>query len=374
MSILAHARDYAAIGWPVFPCKPHSKAPATRNGFKAATVDPDRIRAWWADRPDRNLAIATGERAGLVVLDVDPRHAGDAMLDRLLAEHGELPRTVRAETGGGGYHLLFRHPGGFVKSRSNALGRGIDVKADGGYIIAPPSVHPGGGVYRWTIAPTDSDVAEAPSWLLAMLTQSSSNEAPHCCISESLSICCSVYLCLSLEDAIASTLPADAGQRNRAVFNFARTLQAMPDYADSEPLALRGIVHKWHKAAAPLTSGEHPFSDTWSEFAYAWPRIEYPKGTGPMAELLKKADSELPPACATDYDATTQRLVCLCRELQRNAGDQPFFVAYRVIAELLGIDRTKAGRLMNMLCVDGVLTLVYRGHTGRSSEYHYVGD
>ena len=93
-----------------------------------------------------------------------------------------------------------------------------------------------------------------------------------------------------------------------------------------------------------------------------------------MAELLRRADAEPPPAFASDYDSKTQRLVRLCRELQLNKGKEPFVLGCRTIAELLGIDRNRAGKLMNMLCVDGVLRLVYRGHTGKSSEYLYTAE
>ncbi len=92
-----------------------------------------------------------------------------------------------------------------------------------------------------------------------------------------------------------------------------------------------------------------------------------------MAELLKKADAAETPSLAADYASTARRLVCLCRELQRNAGDKPFFVGYRIVADLLGMDRSKAGRLLNMLCVDGVLERVSKGHTGRATEYRYIG-
>src|SRR5579859_6740619 len=72
---LQAALAYACIGWPVFPCRPGQKTPATTRGFLDATTDPERITAWWTAVPGRNLAIATGA-PGPDVLDVDVRPSG----------------------------------------------------------------------------------------------------------------------------------------------------------------------------------------------------------------------------------------------------------------------------------------------------------
>lgn len=155
---------YAQRGWPVFPC--HSatasggcscladdcsspgKHPRIAKGLKVATVDPEQVEVWWGRWPRANVAIRTGAESGLVVLDVDPDHGGEASLVALVEEHGELPpgRTVR--TGSGGLHLYFRHPGRVVRNQIGRLGPGLDLRGDGGYVIAPPSRHVCGGRYR----------------------------------------------------------------------------------------------------------------------------------------------------------------------------------------------------------------------------------
>lgn len=78
------------FGFAVFPCKPRDKTPLATHGCKSATVDSVRIRAWWERHPDANVAIATGARSGVVVLDVDPRHGGDKSLRELQLKHGPL--------------------------------------------------------------------------------------------------------------------------------------------------------------------------------------------------------------------------------------------------------------------------------------------
>jgi len=140
------ALDYARRGWPVFPCRPGGKEPATRHGFKDATTDPDRIRAWWNRLPDANVAIATGW-PGPDVLDVD-RHGpdGDGFgAYRKLAASGLLRGvTAMVATPGGGLHAYFT---GTAQPSGRLPGHCLDFKAAGGYVVAPPS-QIGGRRYR----------------------------------------------------------------------------------------------------------------------------------------------------------------------------------------------------------------------------------
>ena len=99
-------------------------------------------------------------------MDIDPRHDGNESLDALIAEYGELPMTVEAETGGGGRHPIFRHPGGEIHNRTN-IRPGIDVRGDGGYIVAPPSTHISGQHYTWKFGHAPSDVDPAPLRIMA---------------------------------------------------------------------------------------------------------------------------------------------------------------------------------------------------------------
>jgi len=130
----------------------------TCHGFYAATHDPDRARAQLAAVPSGLLAVRTGAVSGLVVVDVDPRHGGRIDPDL-------MPRTALVATAGGGWHLLYRHPGtGPIRSRPLPGAVGVDVKADGGYVAAPPSTLLDGRGYRWVL---DIPPAEMPPALLA---------------------------------------------------------------------------------------------------------------------------------------------------------------------------------------------------------------
>ncbi len=170
---LAAALAYAAHGWPVVPLhgperpvEHPGKRPWLPDWTNTATTDYPTIRRWWAERPDSNVGIVTGPRSGLAVLDIDPRSGGTDSLAALEGRVGVLPGTVQNLTGGG-LHLLYAHPGCKVTSRAHSLGRGLDVKADGGQIVAPPSIHPETGrTYAWLGGVWDHGIADWPAALL----------------------------------------------------------------------------------------------------------------------------------------------------------------------------------------------------------------
>lgn len=145
-SLGAASLYYASLGWAVFPLVPKDKIPLLSkakggNGLHDATTDADTITAWWTANPNANIGLATGDKSGVVVVDVDGE-AGETAL----AIYGDLPDTVESLTGKG-RHLLFS--GANIRNSAGKLGPQLDVRGDGGYIVAPPSIHPNGGTYRW---------------------------------------------------------------------------------------------------------------------------------------------------------------------------------------------------------------------------------
>lgn len=179
------ALAYAARGWPVFPChtvgrdgRPCScpavgcsspgKHPRVPGGLRAATTDPGVITRWWTRWPTANIAVRTGAVSGLVVIDVDPPHGGDRTLRHLTDRHGALPADVTVRTGSGGLHLYLAHPGIRIgNDNGRRLGPGIDVRGDGGYVIAPPSRHHSGATYRWITA--GAALPGVPGWMLEQI-------------------------------------------------------------------------------------------------------------------------------------------------------------------------------------------------------------
>ncbi len=169
---LPAALAYAAHGWHIFPLGPNKtplglcplcqggvcpgrndcRCPVnTCHSFYAATTDPERIRRWFTGHPEWQLAIRTGAQSGIVALDVDIHAGGDKSLTDLQRRTGRLPSTVMQISGSGqSVHLLFVHPGHKVSINAGKLGPGLDVRGDGGYIVAAPTLHPKTGKpYRW---------------------------------------------------------------------------------------------------------------------------------------------------------------------------------------------------------------------------------
>jgi hypothetical protein len=166
----AAAKALLARGWSVIPIERLGKRPVVPwQIYQSRLPSAAEVEAWFGAKRQLNVGVVTGAVSNLVVLDVDSRHGGDESLTWLEVEHGPLPRTVEAKSGGGGRHLYFAHPGGSVPSRA-ALAPGIDVRADGGCIVAPPSLHAGGGRYEWVRgrSPDEAPPAPLPQWLLEL--------------------------------------------------------------------------------------------------------------------------------------------------------------------------------------------------------------
>ena len=162
------ALSYLRRGWSVIPIERRAKRPLVAwLEFESRCASAREVEGWFVRWPDANVGIVTGRVSGLVVIDVDARHGGEASISRLESEHGLLPSTVEALTGGGGRHLYFAHPGGRVGNRVG-LFPGLDLRGDGGCVVAPPSVHPSGRPYAWARgrSPDETSLAPLPRWLL----------------------------------------------------------------------------------------------------------------------------------------------------------------------------------------------------------------
>ncbi|WP_051618017.1 bifunctional DNA primase/polymerase [Desulfofundulus thermocisternus] len=158
---------YAARGWSIIPLQPRGKRPALASWqeYQSRQATPEEITAWWDRWPDANVGVVTGQVSNLVVLDLDGLDAVN-----FAKRHG-VPLTATVATGKG-WHVYFAHPGQPVQNAAGLGGvKGLDVRGDGGYVVAPPSIHPSGRVYRWAKgrSPDDLPLAPCPAWLLEML-------------------------------------------------------------------------------------------------------------------------------------------------------------------------------------------------------------
>jgi putative DNA primase/helicase len=191
--LLAAALAYAARGWRVIPlhevtltsARPEcscgnatlkhqrsvGKHPRLDDWSKEGTTEATTIRAWWHKWPRANIGLLTGASSGLVVLDVDPRNGGDISLATLLDQHGPLPDTVQALSGGGGVHYYFAWEPDLVSLKPAP---GLDFLAhEGCQVLAAPSLHPSGQCYTWELSsdPADVPLAPLPPWLRTLVQQ-----------------------------------------------------------------------------------------------------------------------------------------------------------------------------------------------------------
>ena len=275
-SSLRAALAYMAHGWPVVPiyapdpsrptgcscrnpdCSSPAKHPTTRRGIHDASTEKRLARIWWERHPGRGIALATGEPAGVWVLDVDGK-GGRASFRTLVGSHGDLPLTPTSRTGGGGWHLLFRMPADRdIRNSAGQVGTGIDVRGTGGCIILPPSGHASGRRYAWARgrSPDELGMADAPEWLLDLVARrreepesTPMHDAPRG----------SRYVRAAIERECMDVARTPEGQRNDrlnvAAFNLARFVAS--GEADG-PAVARALTH----AAAQTGLGEREIHRT----------------------------------------------------------------------------------------------------------------
>jgi len=237
------------LGWACFPlhsiindncscgksnCTSPGKHPASLNGLKDATKDESQIIKWWTERPYLNIGIATGQISGFFVLDIDTTiHKGSGMtgheaLSELEKRYGDLPRTPQQITGSGGLHYLFKYENG-IKNRGN-LFPSIDVRGDGGYIVASPSIHETGNKYEWEVngRPSEIEVAEAPSWLVGALVTKRTDGS---------------YKAIPTSEYVRILQGVSEGERNNSLMTLIGHLIVRLDYREAFE-----FVHMWNES------------------------------------------------------------------------------------------------------------------------------
>ncbi|MEW8351957.1 MAG: bifunctional DNA primase/polymerase [Candidatus Thiodiazotropha taylori] len=160
-SALDWALRYAERGWSVMPLKA-DRRPQIIGSFHNASTDEKQIREWWSKWPNAGIGIATGVKSGICIVDIDPRNGGDDTFATLATDPNHTPfihklsTSLKVETGGGGTHFYVDLKDPYIsehyeiRSGNDRLGTGIDIKSDGGYVVAPPTIHnKSGKIYRW---------------------------------------------------------------------------------------------------------------------------------------------------------------------------------------------------------------------------------
>jgi|GEM_PF-1608589 len=230
MTLLDAALAFAAQGVAVFPCKPGEKVPACAHGCKDATTDPEQIRAWWTRNPDFNVAIATGSASKMAVADLDVKDGANGLDSLLTLEPHPLP-TVCAWTPHDGchrYHLMNGEP---VRNRANVV-PGVDVRGEGGYVLAPPSVVDG-KPYRWHTGAAlgELELAPVPEWMLEPKRQERQAVPPRTTrIGETTR-----YGRAALDRELAALRSAQVGERNETLNRCAFALSGLVKGGEIDP-------------------------------------------------------------------------------------------------------------------------------------------
>lgn len=229
------AIEYAKKGFAVFPLKYRDKVPLTRNGCKDATTDAVQIKAWWQKYPNANIGLATGsvsQNVFVIDLDIDEDRGIDGYhsLEDWQREHGDFPETWTAITGRGGYHLYYRG-NGRIKNRAGIID-GVDIRGNGGYVVAPPSIHKNGNRYEWEYSPDEFEIAKADNNVEYFLNHDDQKQGT------------------------AFTMPniVAAGQRNQMLFRFACMMQAKG--ASDQSVFAATMAENESSCSPPLTEQE----------------------------------------------------------------------------------------------------------------------
>lgn len=269
------AQHYVGQDWPVFPCRSHAeehvdqatgeiitlgeKTPLTPNGFKGATRFPRIIERWWSDWPNAAVGLPTGEKTGFFALDIDNKPGGANGFDWLSemeAEHGPLPDTARVTSPNGGLHIYFKYVVG-TRNRG-ALGAGVDIRSEGGYVLAAGSTMANGRSYKWE---TDTrEIADAPAWLLDLLLPKSAPAHTQYSLSAATN---NAYVDAAVDRELADLAGAPMGTRNNALNDAAfsiGTIVGAGALSEAEARALlqdvaRGWGRDWSRCCKTIENG-----------------------------------------------------------------------------------------------------------------------
>jgi hypothetical protein len=183
----------------------------------------------------------------------------------------------------------------------------------------------------------------------------------------------------ALRKAVRVTQPRTPGRRHRQLFELCRRLRGIDGLAGVKPAALRFVVAEWHRRAEPVITTK-PFLDTWTEFLESWDKVKIASGQGQVDEAFRRAREQKPPRLARQLfpdEQPVQLLAGLCRELQRAAGDQPFYLDCRTAGRLLKVSHATAWRWLKVLFVaEGILAAGASGtfEKHKANEYRYLLD
>jgi hypothetical protein len=311
--MIQEAVTLAKLGFAVFPChsiragkctcgksdcKSPGKHPRTANGFYAAVSDPAAVEKLFDQFSESNIGIATGPASGVWVLDIESE--GVHSWAGMLSGH-EQPNTPIVSTGGGGIHIYFRYNGREIRNKEKTGGKAIDVRGIGGYVIAPPSKHISGKPYWWTARAGELSFAEAPAWILDLVTETAKP------VSSPL-----VVQVQSVPDDLATAPGAGEGQRHGTALKLigsaigrgvdqleimrqatAWAARCIPPMADDEVLKIVADLSKRQAAQPPVVVAANDEAELPPlPKQEPWPVLDQDALTGLGGEIVKAIEPE----------------------------------------------------------------------------------
>ena len=410
-TILEAALEYHWRGWSIIPMAMQKKRPNVRwKRYQANRATEKTIRQWFAKGEHGIAVVFGGVSENLISRDFDTMES----YERWAAIHPDLAKTLPTVATSRGRHVYATAAAEDIANLRSRIGKpdgtGAIKVADGElrcgvgcYSVVPPSVHPSGAVYRWVVPLPDGQLTEIDAMAAGFYQPPNEREEPSI-DREGAGVqrlrrtteaikgetggsqklqeqkpappAAGDLWTDDIHEAIIGSLPDGPGRRHEFVFELARALKGLPELADAPLQDLRPYVESWHAQAFDAISTK-PFEDTWIDFLRGWPRVEFPKGADPMTAIAERAQNPPLPPEAERYELPGLRsLVALCRELQRSAGDGPFYLGCRTAARILGTNRTTANNWLFLLKFDRIIEIVETGTMvgRRATRYHYLGE
>jgi len=346
------ARSYSErYGWAIIPVKEKVSACAWKK-YQLNRPGEKQHYALFSMKGVTGLAVLTGQVSdGLCVRDFDTVDSYHAWA----TDHHDLAAVLPTSRTCRGFHVYFR-VSQVEKTRMFSDG---EFRAECHYVILPPSIHPEGVQYVWTIPPggTIPLVGDVEgSGLLSPRVEGGVVPA-------------------SVEEAIKITLPNGVGHRNRSIWNFGRRLKAI-EGLDVSPTALASYIEEWHRQALPRIRTKE-FAVTDADFYSGWNKSNVPLSDKQFSEWGKKVLEGPEPEFLqkTFFPQAGKRLWRICAALQEKRGDNDILLAARAAANIIGVEHKTVSRLFKLLVENGSLVMVKKGcfRTGKATTWRYLG-
>jgi hypothetical protein len=400
--VIQAAEDYARRGWSVLPLKVDKKPAVTGwKSYQTIATKPEHVEGWFAKNPKAvGVGVILGRvSGGMYVRDFDKAESYSLWA----AAYPTLATTLPTVKTSRGYHVYAR----WADLKTSKCRDG-ELRGEGSYVVAPPSEHASGAVYTWLVGLPDDELPELdpepaglaqdwgePSKLLACVTERTEStetqrhrdaETPRhgddrdtedTEDAEDAEAIIGAILQkerAAIESAISRTQPGDTAKRNSHLFKLARALKAIPGLRDVPPHYVRWlkpVVKEWHRRALP-TIVTKDWGSTWGDFLNGWRGVKYAEGEDVLGKAMAAAKAADPPAFTAGYAPEHRLLASLCRELQRIAGSEPFFLSNAKAGEAVGVDKRQANRWLGALIGDLALRIVKKHTRHQATRYRWT--